>query len=85
MRIVNTLYDFEFNFNENEIMILTIENPEIYSNLLRDLWSQYEGGDGSFIFSDNEKEIKLSSKAECVYNLFSIDCNSKKIISNLAC
>ena len=83
MRIVNTFYDFEFEFNENEILVLTVENPETYSILLYDLWSQYEGGEGSFIFSDNEKEIKLSTKSECIYNPFSIDCNNKKIITKL--
>ncbi len=84
MRIVNTYYNWEFKKAENEILVITIENSSAYSHILNDLWLQYEGGDGSFILSDDDcKEIKLSVKTECIYNPFSINFNSRKIITKL--
>ena len=76
MRLVNTFYNLELELKENQILILSVENPKIYREFLKDLWNQYKGDDGNFILSDNTKELKISQKIECIYNIFNI-----KIIS----
>ena len=83
MKLVNTLYGLEFDLIENQILILSIENHVVYSNILGTLWKQYRGEDGDFILSDGSKELKLSQKIECIYNIFSINTNDKKIITKL--
>ena len=83
MRLVNTFYNLELELKENQILILSVENPKIYREFLKDLWNQYKGDDGNFILSDNTKELKLSQKIECIYNIFNINQNDKKIISKL--
>ena len=83
MKLVNTLYGLEFDLIENQILVLSIENHVAYSNILGTLWKQYKGEDGDFILSDGSKELKLSQKIECIYNIFSIDANDKKIITKL--
>ena len=83
MKLVNTLYGLEFDLIENQILILSIENHAAYSNILGTLWKQYRGEDGDFILSDGSKELKLSQKIECIYNIFSINTNDKKIITKL--
>ena len=69
MKLVNTLYGLEFDL---------IENHLAYSNVLGTLWKQYKGEDGDFILSDKSKELKLSQKMECIYNIFAINTNDKK-------
>lgn len=83
MKLVNTLYGLEFDLIENQILILSIENHVVYSNILGTLWKQYKGEDGDFILSDGSKELKISQKIECIYNIFSINTNDKKIITKL--
>ena len=83
MKLVNTLYGLEFDSIENQILVLSIENHVAYSNILGTLWKQYKGEDGDFILSDGSKELKLSQKIECIYNIFSINANDKKIITKL--
>lgn len=83
MRLVNTFYNLELELKENQILILSVENPKIYREFLKDLWNQYKGDDGNFILSDNTKELKMSQKIECIYNIFNINQNDKKIISKL--
>lgn len=83
MKLVNTLYGLEFDLIENQILVLSIENHVAYSNILGTLWKQYKGEDGDFILSDGSKELKLSQKIECIYNIFSINANDKKIITKL--
>ena len=40
MKLVNTLYDLEFDLIENQILVLSIENHLVYSNILETLWKQ---------------------------------------------
>ena len=42
MKLVNTLYDLEFDLIENQILVLSIENHLVYSNILETLWKQYK-------------------------------------------
>lgn len=83
MKLVNTLYGLEFDLIENQILVLSIENHLAYSNILETLWKQYKGESGDFILSDESKELKLSQKMECIYNIFCITTNDKKIITKL--
>lgn len=83
MKLVNTLYDLEFDLIENQILVLSIENHLAYSNILGTLWKQYKGEVGDFILSDGSKELKLSQKIECIYNIFNINTNDRKIITKL--
>lgn len=49
--LVNTFYDFEIELIENEIVVLSIKSPNAYQKILHDLWTQYNGIEGSFILS----------------------------------
>ena len=80
MKLVNTLYNLEFDLIENQILVLSIENHLAYSNILETLWKQYKG---DFILSDESKELKLSQKMECIYNIFNTNTNDRKIITKL--
>lgn len=54
-----------------------------YRNILEELWKQYKGETGNFILSDGDKELKMSQRIECIYNIFNINTNDRKIISKL--
>lgn len=83
MKLVNTLYNLEFDLMENQILVLSIENHLTYRNILEELWKQYKGETGNFILSDGDKELKMSQRIECIYNIFNINTNDRKIISKL--
>ena len=57
MKLVNTLYNLEFDLMENQILVLSIENHLAYRNILEELWKQYKGETGNFILSDGDKEL----------------------------
>lgn len=83
MRLVNQSYDIEFNFIENVVIVLSIENHRAYRDILEELWRQYKGEYGGFILSEDDKELKISQKIECIYNIFCINSNERKILSKL--
>lgn len=58
-------------------------NHLAYRNILEELWKQYKGETGNFILSDGDKELKMSQRIECIYNIFNINTNDRKIISKL--
>lgn len=83
MKLVNTYYNFELNIVENQVTVLSVENPVAYTRIIGDMWSQINGEEGSFILSDCEKIKNISKEVECVFNPFSLDCNNKKVITRL--
>lgn len=83
MKLVDTYYNFELNMVENQITVLSVENPTAYTKLVGDLWHQINGEEGSFILSDGEKLKNISKDVECIFNPFLLDCNNKKIITRL--
>ncbi|MBQ2745546.1 MAG: type II-A CRISPR-associated protein Csn2 [Lachnospiraceae bacterium] len=83
MKLVNTYYNLELNIVENQIAVLSVENPAAYTKIVGDMWHQVNGEEGSFILSDGEKIKNISKDIECIFNPFSLDCNNKKIITRL--
>ena len=83
MKMVHTGYDLTMEMNENQIIVLSIENRKAYSEILQDMWNQIQGGEGHFILSDKEKQLKISKEVECIFNPFSLDCNDRKILNKL--
>ncbi len=60
-----------------------IESPDLFSKYLEELESQIAGECGSFVLSDDDKEIVLAKNAEIIVNPLFIDINDKKIISKI--
>lgn len=83
MRLVHTNYALELDLQENQITVLSIEHPKAYTDMLRDIWNQTQGGEGAFILSEQEKIKNISKEAECIFNPFSLDCNNRKVIGKL--
>lgn len=83
MKLVYPEYQLEVSLRENQITILTIENPRAYARVLSDLWNQTQGAEGGFILSECEKILSISRELECIFNPFALDCNDKKVIHKL--
>lgn len=83
MRLVHTGYHLEFDLRENQITVLVIENPKVYTDILWDIWNQVQGGEGEFILSEREKIKSISKEVECIFNPFLLSCNDKKVIGKL--
>ena len=79
--LVNTFYNLELRLIENAITVLSVEAPSAYQKIMHDFWQQYNGNEGSFILSENGKELKIQKNVECIYNPFSVNLNDKKILT----
>lgn len=83
MKIVHRGYNLAFTIEENQVIVLSVENARVYTDLLQDIWSQCQGGEGDFIFSEKEKVLKVPKVAECIFNPFALECNNRKIVTHL--
>lgn len=83
MKLVNTYYNIELNIVENQVAVLSVENPVAYARIVGDIWHQINGEEGSYILSDADKVINIAKEVECIFNPFSLECNNKKVLSRL--
>lgn len=68
---------------ENHINVLVLENPTIFSKMIKELLEQKEGYDGEFILSEKNELVKINSYIEIITDIFNLDFNSKKIINKI--
>jgi CRISPR-associated protein Csn2 len=78
MRLVNTDYNLDIMLEENLVNIISIENPELFTRVVSDLSIQYETGDGHFLLSDQNKELRLDKVADYIFNPLDVDMNCKR-------
>lgn len=83
MRLANSEYNISFEFEENRVMLMIIEERMLRLKLVEDFFLQCSGEKGSFVLSEDAQILKISKVVDILLNPFSIDCNDKKILSKL--
>lgn len=73
----------DFEFQENRINVLVLENQEIYADFMSKLMISLEKGEDSFVLYDNEKKLNLSKNVEVIFSPLLIDLNNKRILTYL--
>ncbi|MGN0353622.1 MAG: type II-A CRISPR-associated protein Csn2 [Muricoprocola sp.] len=83
MRCVNAEYFMDLQWKENETLHLVVENPFMMGKIVSDLKAMGNGEEGSFVFSDQGKEMKFDKSIEIIVDFFGIDFNSRQILNKL--
>ncbi len=83
MKLVHPAFENQIIIYENKANVIVIENPELLTDIVFELKNQISGKEGSFILSNNMEYISLSKAAEICVDPFSLDFNSRKLISSL--
>lgn len=83
MKLICAKYGLSVELKENQILVWSIENATIFSELAQNLWSQANGSDGEFLISDKEDTYQISKILEFIVNPFSVSCNGKKVLTGL--
>ena len=73
----------EIPLEENQVSVISIENPAAYTCILKEIWKQTQGDEGEVILFDGEKCKNIAKEIECIFNPFSLDCNNKRILTKL--
>lgn len=83
MKLMYPDYSISFELCENEVPVIVIENPQIFSKLVKEFLLQSNGQEGGFILSEADKIRNISKETQIILNPFSLDCNEKRIIQKL--
>lgn len=69
--------------SEDFVQVLIVENPAEFYSMVSDLDSQFDGGEGLFVFSRNGQMIDPVKCGAMVSDVFHFDLNDKKILNLL--
>ena len=83
MRMACSEYGLNYLFEENKATEILIDTPEKYQEIINKLLAQLKGEDDGFVFSENEKELKLNKNADIIFDPFLIDINNRKILAKI--
>lgn len=82
MKLVNSKYNLDIEFEENISNTLVLENKQHMIDVIQNLILQLKGDEGDFVLLA-EKNVKFDKVVEFIANPFEIDFNNKKIVTKL--
>lgn len=83
MKLVHPDMQMQIILKEGIVHEWILESPALFSRFVGELVVQADGGEGRFVLSEDMEETKLSKVAEVIVNPFSVDINSRKMLSKL--
>ncbi|MCH5267662.1 MAG: type II-A CRISPR-associated protein Csn2 [Lachnospiraceae bacterium] len=83
MKLVHPDLQFQIEFAENTIPVCIIESPVRWRKIQKEMFSQCQGGDGSWVLSTGEKELKLNKSVEMIFNPLQLEENQRRILNGV--
>ena len=83
MKIINKNWQRKIEIEDNIIYTLVFENKKYYRENIIELINQHKGNEGSYIFSNDNKEISFEKNSYIITDTFSIDKNNKKVLTKI--
>ena len=83
MKIINKNWQRKIEIEDNIIYTLVFENKKYYRENIIELINQHKSKEGSFILSNDNKEISFDKNSYIITDIFSIDINNKKILTKI--
>ena len=83
MKMVNVKYNIDIDVVENSVYELILEHPGVFSDVVKELFDQCDGGEGGFVLSSNNSIMKFDKCVDIIVDYYSITLNNKKILNKL--
>ena len=83
MKIINKNWQRKIEIEDNIIYTLVFENKKYYRENIMELINQHKGNEGSYILSNDNKEISFDKNSYIITDIFNIDINNKKVLTKI--
>ena len=83
MKIINKNWQRKIEIEDNIIYTLVFENKKYYRENIIELINQNKGNEGSYILSNDNKEISFDKNSYIITDIFNIDINNKKVLTKI--
>lgn len=83
MKLVHPELTFciECNSMQTKVPVLVVESPSKWREVQKEFLMQQNGEEGSWVLSENDKELKFSKSIEMILNPLQLEENQRKIMS----
>ena len=76
MKIINKNWQRKIEIEDNIIYTLVFENKKYYRENIIELVNQHKSNEGSYILSNDNKEISFDKNSYIITDIFNIDINN---------
>lgn len=83
IKISHVHLETPLTISDEYVQLLIVENPTEFYNMVSELDGQFDGKEGSFVFSVNDEVVAAEKHGEMIGDLFHFDLNDKKLLSLL--
>lgn len=81
MILSHYLFNRPISFEEQTVQRMVFENPSDFGKFVHEIHDQTRGLDGHFFLSEDNIELDISRRVNLIVDPFSIDINTKDILS----
>lgn len=83
MRLTNSELNLQLELQENEVTVLILENPVVFSEAIVSLMRAQTGEETDFVLSDCQKILSFAKEMEMITDPFLLDLNNRKVLQRL--
>lgn len=83
MKLYNSKLGLEVDFDENQVINLTVESSDVFADFVYNLYKQVGGDEGDFVLAEAEKTLSVAKNACIVTNPLIVNSEDKRIMNQL--
>lgn len=83
MKLVHPLFSEPIRFRENQVQVLTVENPAMFRTLVYELTEQAEGKEGRFVLSVNDRLLECAGHLQVIADYAHLSAPDKRLQTKL--
>lgn len=83
MKLYNSKLGLEVDFDENQVINLTVESSDVFADFVYNLYKQVGGDEGDFVLAEAEKTLSMAKNACIVTNPLIVNCEDRRIMNQL--
>lgn len=75
--------DLELQCPEGKVLVLSVENPQQFTNMVFEFQRGGEGSETNWMLVDGDSELKVSKVVDLIWNPLFLNLNEKKLVTAL--
>lgn len=83
MRLSYFKYGIDLFLEENQVDVMVLEHPHVYTEMMSELLKQCAGEEGAWQLSEGDKDLVFSKCISIAHTPFQLELNSKKNLNYL--
>ena len=83
MTIAYPAFNLYCELEESTVLNLVIENQQIFSDVISDIYDQCSGESGRLILSENNEPLELRKRAELITQIIPFEINQRDLVNKL--